>query len=211
MSEPRKIEVILRNSRGFKPRDRRRLLSSVKRIARYPCDVRVSPSFVEVVFFGNPKLAILRELGEVIGDVVEVVEGEPVPEGPNALDAVKGYLKEGLYWRAHVAGEEAWHRGGGEEARALALIAGALAKAQEGNERAARKILRKALKAGGWGVDYECLEKALSRVAAGELVDAGACMKEEWLKQVLSPLMKPGRMPPEELRPGKIKSLEWRG
>ncbi len=211
MNEPRKVEVILRNSKGFKPGDRKRLLSSVKKVAGCPCDVRVSPSFVEVIFFGNPKLAILRELREVIGDVVEVVEGEPVPEGPKALDTVKRYLKEGLYWRVHVAGEEAWHRGGGEEARALALIAGALAKAQEGNERAARKILRKAMEAGGWGVDYECLGKALSLVAAGGLVDAGVCMKEEWLDQVLSPLMKPERMPSEELRPGEIKSREGRG
>ncbi len=188
MSEHRKVEVILHNSKGFRPYHRRKLLLGVRRIAGCPCDVRVSPGFVEVIFFGNPKPGLLGELEKLVGKVIEVVEGEPVPEGPRALEVVKEYLSRGLYWRVHVAGEEAWHRGGGEEARALALIGGALAKAQEGNEPAARRILEKARRAGGWGVDYECLEKALTRIALGEWVDAEECIEEEWLERVLAPL-----------------------
>lgn len=191
LSEPVKMEVILRNSKGFKPAQRRSLLARVRGVLGLPCDLRITPRFVEVVLFGRPDGEAIRELEKVIGSVVEIVEGEPVPEGPEAVEKVKEYLREGYYWRAHVAGEEAWHRGGGEEARVLALIAGALAKAQEGNLGAAKKILAKAERAGGWGVDYRCLERVLELVVEGVQDDANKCIREEWLRQVLSPLTRP--------------------
>ena len=194
VEEPLKVEVLAANGRGLKPRDRDSLLKRLVRESGVPLDLRVSPRFVEAIFFGKPGREALEALErEAGGPIVEVVEGEPVPEGPGAVDEVRRYFREGYYWRAHVASEEAWHRGGGEPARAMALVAGALAKAQEGRVEPALRILAKAREASPEGFDYECLERAVREVAEGRSVDASECIDWEWASRVLAPLTRGGR------------------
>lgn len=71
------------------------------------------------------------------------------------MQCLRGLVEANLFWEAHTVGEYLWHRVG-VAGRAIAVLAGSFAKAQEGEHAAARAMLAKAASmARGAGVELD--------------------------------------------------------
>jgi hypothetical protein len=149
-----------------------------------PLTVHVSPKWIELIVYGS-SLEHARESLESRGyKVLEAYyaslshdhKSEPLWVLARRYLAM---MRGQRFWEAHSVGEELWHRAG-VEGRLLAIIAGALAKAQEGFKGSALAILEKARRiAQDAGledlIDWACLRHAVGKVYDGVEVDPGKC------------------------------------
>ncbi len=178
------VEALASNLRGRVPGEAPSLRRLLREAGGVPVDVRVSYRFVEAVFLREPGPWGMLALTGAAGPVVDVFVGEHFEGGWRDFLEL---LDAGLAWRAHTLAEAAWReRGRGEPARGLAVLAGALAKAQEGLLDAALRLLAKARAALGGGVaSWPCMEEAVRATAAGGPVRPSRCLNAEAVASIL--------------------------
>ena len=155
----------------------------IRGILSRPLNLRASTRWVEVVVFNEPSPERVARLLEEAGfRVLEAYRVEHSTNGSRGLmERYRGLLREERYWEAHVAGEEAWHHVG-TAGRVLAVLAGALARAQEGSVDAAMKMVGKARQ---WSreagleklVDWDCMRRAVLETWRGQRGDPLSCLE----------------------------------
>ena len=146
MAGPTVTLAAYENPGGLLPRDAPRLRDEARRRLSSPVNVRVSLWWVEVLVFRGLERGEAVALGGALGlgrlIRFRVGEPEPPPDTP-AMAAYRMLLVENRFWEAHVVGEHVWRLLGLNWARSLAVVPGALARAQEGYPEPGLEMLRR--------------------------------------------------------------------
>ena len=174
--------VLVRVAARAAPQRLGELRRRLRNVIRRPFNARASTRWVEVVVFGEGEPErVARLLQEAGLTVLEAYRVKHSMDSEGLMERYRRLLREEKYWEAHVAGEEAWHRVG-TAGRVLAVLAGALARAQEGGVDAALKMIEKARQ---WSreagveelVDWDCVRRAVLKTWQGLRGDPLSCME----------------------------------
>ncbi len=169
---PDPVLILAYNESGLMPIDAHRLKRLLSAKGLKPVSVRVTPEYVEIHVYQGDYSRAVRVVEENIGAVLEVERASSVEKSTAMERDIERLFSHRLFWRAHVAAEEEWRRTGNEYYRLLAILAGIMVKAQEGEREPALRLIKTAsLLASKLGLvlDEECLAKQVD-----EMLEAGA-------------------------------------
>lgn len=123
----------------------RRAAAVLRDVLKAPMVVRLSSRWLHATVFRPVSPWEAGRAAEALGGrLAGVRRGAPEPRGlREAVRCLRGLVEANLFWEAHTVGEYMWRRTG-VAGRAVAVLAGAFAKVQEGELGAARAMLAKA-------------------------------------------------------------------
>ena len=141
--------IYVENAQHRAPPESPRLAARLREAVRRPLVLHVSRRWIGVKVFTprEPLDTVAERVASTLGGrLLYTAAGEPPLRAGMLARCYLGYMKANMFWEAHVAGEAIWARAG-LLGRAMAVVAGSLAKVQEG---ALRPALAMAEKAVGW-------------------------------------------------------------
>ena len=141
--------VYVENTQHHAPPESPRLAARLREAVRRPLVLHVSKHWISVKVFtpSEPLDTVAEKVASTLGGcVLYAAAGEPPLREGMLARCYLGYMKANMFWEAHVVGEAIWARVG-LLGRAMAVLAGSLAKVQEG---ALRPALAMAEKAAEW-------------------------------------------------------------
>ncbi len=162
------VLILAYNESGLLPGDAQRLKRLFHSRGVKPVSVRITPEYVEVQVYRGDYSRAVRLVEKNIGAVLEV--SRPAPRG--GLGDLEKLFTHKLFWRAHTLAEEKWRETGDEYYRLLAVLAAAMAKAQEGERAPAERLVDLATRIAreiGVALDEECLRREV-----GDMVESGS-------------------------------------
>lgn len=180
-----RVLYILENN-GFKIEDLEILKEKTKNLG---CahTIRISSSHIEVVVFCKDSQNLRDKIVKSIGSrILDLFIGEPYVKKGKELSDFINYLDNELFWLAHTFMETPWKEYD-KKLQSLVLYAGALAKAQEGDKKAANSLLEMAKNIDNDLIDYACANKQIDLIFNNKRTSASQCLKIDEIVKLMRP------------------------
>ncbi|MFP3242604.1 DUF309 domain-containing protein [Caldisphaera sp.] len=154
-----------------------------------PHTIRVSLTHLEVVAFCKDSKMLREKITKSIGSrILDIFIGEPeIKKGKELSDFIL-FLDNELFWLAHTFMENPWKSYNEKKLQSLVLYAGALAKAQEGDKRAAMNLIQMTKDLGGDEfIDLNCAIKQIDLIFANQRTYASKCLNVDQIIKYMRP------------------------
>ncbi|WP_291767519.1 DUF309 domain-containing protein [Caldivirga sp. UBA161] len=134
-----------RNSRGYEPKDRIRLMALLRSLGLSIINVRVASNHIEVDANTNDVNELSSVVSGVIGPILAVVNISGVNEVSNPFKAFVSLFNEERFWEAHEVLEPTWRVSRDTNVQGLIVAAASFVKIQENYIESFLKLAKRAL------------------------------------------------------------------
>ncbi len=151
--------------------------------------IRVSITHLEIVAFCKDSKTLRDKITKSIGSrILDIFIGEPEVKKGKELSDFMSFLDNELFWLAHTFMENPWKSYNDKKLQSLVLYAGALAKAQEGDKKAAINLIQMAKDLGGDElIDMDCAIKQIDLIFQNQRTSASRCLNIEQITKHMRP------------------------